>query len=115
MDGSASGREGRVAVQPSCLPEMDLNQVMLEGATMSRLASREGAIMSRSAFLGLLVATAVSACGGEPVETTPTFLYPTQASFCEALATMECNTAVVKACYGSDDTTVSSDQASCVA
>lgn len=58
----------------------------------------------------------VAACGGrEPTETEPEYPFPEESDFCEALAAGECNASVVKACYGSDDTTLGEDQPSCVA
>jgi hypothetical protein len=46
----------------------------------------------------------------------PTFKYPTEASFCEAIAQAECSSALVDACYGgSDDATNATNTDSCVA
>lgn len=57
-------------------------------------------------------------CGGggesETGDPTPTYAYPTEESFCEAVAKAECADTVVMACYGSDDTTLADDTASCV-
>ncbi len=73
---------------------------------------------SVAVLLGSLVVVFGAGCGGADTETgdpTPTFKYPTEADFCQALAKAECNGAVVTACYGSDDTTLPEDQLSCVA
>ena len=61
----------------------------------------------------LLVAGLVAACvSTEETNAGPQFKYPSEASFCEALAKAECNTDVVKACYSvSDDT----NKGACVA
>lgn len=70
------------------------------------------------ASCALLVTSAVAG-GGCVVEsasepTGPQYTYPTEASFCTALAKAECNKTVVGACFGSDDTTLEADTAKCV-
>lgn len=71
--------------------------------------------MSRVAISGLFLVTFLAACGGrgEPDQTTPDFAYPTEQSFCAAIAEVECNQAVVRTCYGSDDSTLAADAEAC--
>jgi hypothetical protein len=70
--------------------------------------------MSRSLACSLFFALVASACGrGRNTDTTPELAYPTESSFCTALASAECNDAVVQACYGSDETTLEDDRARC--
>lgn len=74
---------------------------------------------SVSFLLGCLVVVLGAGCGGggdtdTGGSTTSSYAYPTDASFCEALAKAECNDAVVTACYGSDQTSLPDDQKSCV-
>jgi hypothetical protein len=72
--------------------------------------------MQRAAYHGLFLSTLLTACGGrETGETKPSYLYPAESDFCSALAKAECNKAVAKACYGSDDSTLAEDQANCAA
>lgn len=72
--------------------------------------------MSRAAVGGLFLIGLLSACGGrETEESKPFFKYPTEASFCEKLAATECNESVVKACYGSDATSLAEDTTACAA
>src|SRR4051794_21634132 len=70
--------------------------------------------MSRPAACSLFVVALVSACGGGPeTDTSPQFAYPTESSFCAALAKAECNDSVVQAWYGSDATALADDRAGC--
>lgn len=59
-----------------------------------------------------VLASVVAGCSGRG-ETGPDYLYPTEDDFCRAVGEAECNEAVVKACYGSDDSTLAEDQVSC--
>jgi hypothetical protein len=70
------------------------------------------------------VAMFASGCGGPDGSgtggtgggtTTPQYAYPTAADFCQKLAEDECNETVVKACYGSDATSLATDVKSCEA
>lgn len=84
---------------------------------------------SDSILLACLLAVLAPACGdadtlysnggsggGTSTNTqTSTYSYPTEQSFCEAIAKAECNTAVVTACYGSDQASLAQDTESCVA
>jgi hypothetical protein len=49
-------------------------------------------------------------------ETTPASgaVYPTKSTFCDQLAKLVCNDTVVRACYGSDDSSLVADTESCV-
>lgn len=70
--------------------------------------------MSRPLACSLFLALFASACGGgRDTDTSTEFAYPTESSFCAALARAECNDTVVQACYGSDETTLDDDQARC--
>lgn len=71
--------------------------------------------MSRLAIPGLFLVAFPAACGGrgEPERTTRDFVYPTEQSFCAAIAEVECNPAVVRACYGSDTSTLTADAMAC--
>lgn len=73
--------------------------------------------MKRVAGLGLWVAVGLlaAACGSRGKNDGPDYEYPTEQSFCQAVGEMECNDAVVKACYGSDQSSLAEDRASCVA
>ncbi len=44
----------------------------------------------------------------------PSYKYPTEQSFCDALAKAECQQQVVEACYGSDSSTLTADTTKCV-
>jgi len=59
------------------------------------------------------VASLLAAC--KSVETTPPTgpAYPTETSFCKALAEAVCNSNVVGACYGSSDASLPDDTTSC--
>ena len=83
---------------------------------------------SDSILLGCLFAFLLPACGdadtiysqggsggGTSTTTpTPTYSYPTEQSFCDAVAKAECSAAVVTACYGSDQASLPQDTESCV-
>lgn len=78
----------------------------------------------RVALTGLFLITFLPACedgsttGGETTtggQTTTETPYPTEESFCDALAEAECNSLVVKGCYGSDDASLAEDTAACKA
>ncbi|MFO0587646.1 MAG: hypothetical protein U0441_08905 [Polyangiaceae bacterium] len=82
---------------------------------------------SLSIFLGCFVAYLLPACGdadtiysqggsggGSTTTQTPTYSYPTAESFCGAVAKAECSSAVVTACYGSDQASLTQDTESCV-
>lgn len=72
---------------------------------------------TRLALAGGLLAVIVGALGGGcTVETTEgtEFPFPTEASFCDALAEVQCNDAVVSACYGSDQASLAEDAKSCL-
>jgi hypothetical protein len=73
--------------------------------------------MKRLAGLGFCVVGLLVACGGgrKPGETDPDYPYPTEDSFCVAVAETECNKEVVEACYGSDESTLLEDTSSCQA
>src|SRR5512139_2964862 len=71
--------------------------------------------MKRLAGCGLILVGLVAACGGKRNGTGPDYPYPTEESFCAQVAESECNDAVVKACYGSDQSTLLEDRASCAA
>jgi hypothetical protein len=70
---------------------------------------------SRLALAGgllLLVGGAFGAgCSSDPQQSYP---FPDVQSYCEALATVQCNANVVAACYGSDQASLSTDTQSCV-
>ena len=76
---------------------------------------------SLSSFVGCLFVVLVPACGGGGESTsgesttTPSFKYPTEESFCQAVAEAECSSGVVTACYGSDAASLPEDTTSCVA
>lgn len=60
----------------------------------------------------LLLVGLVAACvSTEETNAGPQFKYPSEASFCEALAKAECNAKVVEACYSANDDT---NKASCI-
>lgn len=72
--------------------------------------------MMRLAGGALFVAGALVACGGgKGKETGPEYLYPDEAGFCAALGEAECSDLAVKACYGSDQSTLAEDRAACQA
>lgn len=70
--------------------------------------------MWRAALSGLSLAAILAGCGGTDTDTGSDYAHPDQASFCQALGEAECNTSVVKACYGSDDATLPADRESCI-
>lgn len=72
--------------------------------------------MKRLAVCGLCLVGLVVACSGRrPTDTDsdPDYLFPTEESFCAALGQGDCNDAVVKACYGSDQSSIAEDRESC--
>jgi hypothetical protein len=71
--------------------------------------------MKRVAWGVLFLGGVFAACGGKRTNTDPEYQYPTEESFCTAVSEIECNDAVVKACYGSDSATLEEDRASCQA
>jgi len=65
-----------------------------------------------STVAGLLLAGVLTACvSTEETGGGPKYKYPTESSFCAELAKVECNTAVVTACYSADN---ADNKSSCV-
>lgn len=72
--------------------------------------------MLRLAGGALFLSGVLVACGGGKMkETMAEYPYPDEASFCAALGEAECGDLVVKACYGSDQSTLAEDRAACQA
>jgi hypothetical protein len=66
------------------------------------------------ALLGLMLGGCVVVGADDPPGPTgPVYTYPTEAAFCAALATAECNDLVVEACYASDEASLPTDRSRC--